>query len=600
MSHLDKIKKFIVQNFFVYQDIRKAYTILGPYVSKYKLEYIGLFFFLLLDIFLTIAFAWFLGNVTDAAVQSQYEQFTWLIPLGITFLLLSLTSTYYSIYLESVTVNAVKKELRGFLLSHVLRLPAHQIQQLRSGELITHFTNDINSILGLIGRHLLEFIRLPLIFIAVFIYMASLNLSLAVMCLFIIPLALVTGAIFGLLLRKNSRLILNLNGKMNGFLTETFQGFQVIRSFTLENKIHKKYTHHNEELYKLELKNAKLHGWFSMGSEAAGSISFIAALSLGAYFVTKDLLTIGSLLAFVNLMNHLVYPLTGLASQWGALQKSLAAMERMKEILDRSPEVKELPFYSKIPNTPISIDFEHVTFGYERNQNVISDFNLSIPSGKVVAIVGPSGAGKTTILNLLQGFYSPNSGDIKINDIPISELSQAELRSSISYVHQETFLFSGTIKENLELARPDVTEAEIIEACQHAFIHDFICSLPEQYHTEIGERGIRLSGGQKQRLSIARALLKDSPILLLDEATSALDNETEEYVQAALEKLMRNRTTIVIAHRLSTIHHADMIVVMDEGQIKQIGKHHDLIAVNGLYQSLYQKQYLNQSTIVTI
>ncbi|WP_267879719.1 ABC transporter ATP-binding protein [Caldalkalibacillus mannanilyticus] len=452
--------------------------------------------------------------------------------------------------------------------------------------------------MGLIGSSLIQFIRLPLIFIAVFIYMSYINLTLTLLCLTIIPFALLSGGVFGLLLRKNSRLILNLTGRMNGFLTESFQGFHVIRSFTMEKRLHKKYAEHNQELYNLEKKNANLNGWFQTGSEAAGSISFIACLSVGAYFVTNDLLTIGSLLIFINLMSHLIYPLTGLAGLWGSLQRSLSAVERISDVLDLSPESPDLPAYVPKDLATKSIEFDNITFSYDVDTQLIQQVNLLIPSGKVIAIVGPSGAGKTTLLNLLQGFYTPQEGRILIDDTPIDQLSTSTLRSSIAYVHQETFLFSGSIRENLLIARPDVTEEEMIRSAIHANIHSFIMSLPDQYDTEIGERGVRLSGGQKQRMAIARALLKDAPILLLDEATSALDSETEHQVQEALERLMKDRTTLIIAHRLSTIQHADMIVVMDQGRIVQTGTHHDLISVDGLYRDLNRRQKDQDNTFI--
>ena len=217
---------------------------------------------------------------------------------------------------------------------------------------------------------------------------------------------------------------------------------------------------------------------------------------------------------------------------------------------------------------------------------MFDQFDLHIPAGKVIAFVGPSGAGKSTLFNLLQGFYQPQTGTIRINGMPIEELSFADLRSAIAHVPQETFLFGGTFRENLVMARPSVQEEEMIEACRSAYIHDFIQSMPDGYDTQIGERGVKLSGGQKQRLAIARAILKDAPILLLDEATSALDGETEYLVKRALDELMKNKTTLVIAHRLSTIQTADLIIVIDNGKIVQKGKHEDLILQKGLYQKL--------------
>lgn len=267
-------------------------------------------------------------------------------------------------------------------------------------------------------------------------------------------------------------------------------------------------------------------------------------------------------------------------------QRSVAALERVMDVLEKQADHEELPTFTPPLHNTGEIVLQDIHFSYIEDQPVLENFNLQIPAGKVTALVGPSGAGKSTLFNLLQGFYRPQSGQLWIGGKPIQEYSASELRSSIAHVPQETFLFSGTVRENLLIARPNITEKEMVEAAISAEIHDFILSLPKGYDTEIGENGIKLSGGQKQRVAIARAILKDAPILLLDEATSALDGETEYYVKEALDELMRGRTTIVIAHRLSTIQNADLIMVMDHGRIVQQGTHKELIKQRGLYQNL--------------
>ena len=349
--------------------------------------------------------------------------------------------------------------------------------------------------------------------------------------------------------------------------------------------------------YQLELKNAKLQGWYSSAGNLLNSVVFLFSLCLGAYFVSINTMTVGHLLTFTNLVGYLVYPLTGLASQWAAFQRSLAAMERIINLLDKPVDSKELPSYSPKIKEVQSINFENLTFSYDGKRNIFEKFNLQIPENKVVALVGPSGAGKSTLFHLLQGFYQPLAGEIKINGTPTKDLTLADLRSAIAHVPQDTFLFGGSIRENLLMARPSIDETEMVTACQSACIHDFILSLPEGYDTQIGERGIKLSGGQKQRIAIARAILKDAPILLLDEATSALDSETESYVQQALNELMKNQTTLIIAHRLSTILQADQIVVIDGGEIVQKGSHEELIKQKGLYQKLHDSSFIRNEKV---
>nr|WP_318505153.1 ABC transporter ATP-binding protein [Bacillus sp. T3] len=434
-------------------------------------------------------------------------------------------------------------------------------------------------------------IRLPVIFIAVFIYLLQINWLLCLISILVAPVAVLGGVFFGVKLKKNGRMIHELVANINSLLAESFQGLQVIRSFTLEKSTFQHFTTKNKQYYKLELDNSKLQGWYYSGGYLINSVAFMINLCLGAYFVSKGNMTVGSLLTFTNLAGHLVYPMTGIAGQWAGFQRSVTALERLINLLERPTATKDLPCFTSTISNIKSIEFQAVNFSYDENKEVFADFNFRIPAGKIIAFVGPSGAGKTTLFNLLQGFYKPQSGKIVINGRCTAELSLEALRSAIAFVPQETFLFGGTIRANLLLARPDINEDELITAAIHANIHDFIMSLPDGYDTEIGERGILLSGGQKQRIAIARAILKDAPILLLDEATSALDSETEYKVKEALDRVMRNRTTLVIAHRLSTIQHADLIIVLDEGKIVQQGTHEQLMIVPGLYRNLHDKNF---------
>ncbi|TXC92425.1 ABC transporter ATP-binding protein [Metabacillus litoralis] len=579
-----------ILNEFNFTGIRNTFKLVSPYIFKNVKFYVLLIILLFVDILLTIGFAWFFGAITDAAVQGQFEKLKSLIPIILTLIVISLFSTFFKTFLESYITSNIRRKLKDHVLKQILLISPEKISKQRSGDLLTHFTNDISSIDGVIGSNLIYLIQLPLVSIAVFIYMLQINWQLSVISLFIIPFAIIIGGIFGILIRNNSRNIYNKIGDINSNLTETFQGLSVIRSFTLENFSIKKISNLNNQLFKLEVKNAKLRGNFYVIGEAISSITYIASLCLGAFFVSKGQISVGSLLTFVTLMQHLINPLTGLAGIWGSFQTSASAVERLSNVLEVKTENSELPIYKNKGRFPEKIKFRNVTFSYKPQTTIIKNLNLEIPTGKVVAIVGPSGAGKTTLFQLIQGYYKPQLGQILMDDVPINNLSPSELRSTYALVAQETFLFSGSIKDNLLLARPNITQNEMINATMHANIHEFIMTLPEQYETEIGERGVRLSVGQKQRIAIARAILKDAPILLLDEATSALDSESEFHVKLALDHLMKNLTTLVIAHRLSTIQHADLIVVMDNGEIVQTGTHEKLIKEEGMYKRLTQIQ----------
>jgi ATP-binding cassette, subfamily B, bacterial len=577
--------------YFTMKGFTKTFNLLWPLIMRHRKAYLVLFILLGIDIFLTIAFAKFFGDITDAAVRADFEKIKSLIPIGIFLVSTSIISSFIEIYFETVATNGVKRDLKNHLFSHILRLPTNKTASLRSGELISHFTNDIHSLDGVIGYSLINLIRLPIIFLAVFIYLIQINVTLSLLSLFVTPIAVAAGVVFGLLLRKNSRTIQRLVGRINNHINETFHGSSVIRSFTLEKLSFKRFVRKNEELYQLELQNAKLQGWFHSGGSLVSSMTFYVCLLLGAYYVSKGSMTVGSLLTFVNLVNHLVYPLTGLAGQWARFQRSIAAVERIVDVLEEPIDSMDLPSYTTAKPIKKMIHFQNITFSYDENKKVFNNFNLIVPAGKVVAIVGPSGAGKSTLFSLLQSFYKPQSGAIYIDKTSADDLTLSELRSTIANVPQETFLFAGTIKENLLIARPDIIEEEMISAAKDACIHDFIMELPNGYDTEIGERGVKLSGGQKQRIAIARAILKNAPILLLDEATSALDSETEFYVKRALDELMKDRTTLVIAHRLTTVQNADLIIVLDDGKVVQTGTHGDLIQAPGLYQNLYQLHF---------
>jgi ATP-binding cassette, subfamily B, bacterial len=582
-----KLDLFIKQ-YFTMKDFRRTYFFVKPFILKHWKAYLSILLLLGLDICLTIAFAKFYGQITDAAIHGGYQLILSFIPYGGFLILLSIISNVSYSYLNTIAINGVKRDMKNHLFHHVLRLPTGVASNYQSGELMSHFSNDINGVDGVIGSNLISLIRLPIIYIVVFIYLVNINLILCLVSLVVAPIAALSGVVFGLLLRKNGRLIHRLVGNINSLLSETFHGFAVIRTFTLEKMQYKKYARQNQKLFQLELENAKLRSWYNTGGQLIGSITYIVNLSVGALFVSNGVLSVGALLTFLNLVTHLFYPITGLAGLWAGLQRSVAALERVLDVLEKPADFHDLPSFSPTMERVETIEFDNVNFSYENSNNVLENFDLEIPTGKMIALVGPTGAGKSTLFNLLQGFYKPQSGDIRFSGKSIQEFSASELRSAIAHVTQETFLFAGTVRENLLIARPNVTEKEMVEAAIIAEIHDFILSLPKGYETEIGENGMKLSGGQKQRMAIARAIIKDAPILLLDEATSALDGETEYHVKEALQGLMKDRTTIVIAHRISTIQNADVIMVMNHGRIVQKGTHRELISQNGLYRRLHE------------
>ncbi|WP_227394750.1 ABC transporter ATP-binding protein [Jeotgalibacillus aurantiacus] len=576
-----------IKQYLSIKEFNKIFQLLAPYVWKYKKSYAVMVLLLLTGIGVTLIFAWFMGNVIDAAISGDFERLSNLIVIGLLISGYRIISNFIWIYVETTSMNNIKKDLNQDLYKHILTLSPHDLNRAHSGEWMSHFTNDIQSVNAVVGRGLLNLIQFPIMITAALIYLMSISWKLSLITLSVAPIALVAGGVFGLLLKNNGAKIHETISELTKKLNDTFHGMTVIRSFTLENLFNTQYRKQTEDLYKLELKEAKIQGTFFAGGQAIASLTFLISLLMGAYFVGQGAITAGMLLTFVNLVNLLVTPLTGFAGQWAGYQRSITALERVVKVFDQSKTTDELPYKKDTIQLKEDIKIEKVDFSYEKNNRLFQDLSLTLPAGKVSAFVGPSGAGKSTLFQLLMRFYDVQKGAIKIEGRSISDWDLAELRSAISYVPQDTFLFSGTVAENLTLGAVDIPYEKMVQAAKDANIHDFIITLPERYQTELGERGIRLSGGQRQRIAIARALLKDAPILLLDEATSALDSETEMLVKTALQRLMEGRTTIMIAHRLSTIRHADVIFVFKEGQLVQSGMHQDL-KNEGLYKELIE------------
>ncbi|GAE44204.1 ABC transporter transmembrane domain-containing protein [Mesobacillus boroniphilus] len=366
-----KVKQLITiaNQYFSMKDIRKTFSMLKPFFLKHWKAYSALLFLLGFDIFFTIAFAWFFGNITDAAIRSDFEELKRLIPIGIGLTVLNIISNFCDIYFETIASNGLKKDLKEYLFKHILNLPAGVASNLRSGDLLSYFTNDIHSIDGVTGSSLINLIRLPLTYIAVLIYLFQINWVLSMISILIAPIAIVAGAGFGLLLKRNGRKLHSLIAQINNTLSETFQGFQVIRSFTLEKKVFEKFTRENDDYFKLELENAKLQAGI-IPEYLISSVVFLTCLSLGAYFVYQKEMSVGSLLTFTNLVGYLVYPLTGLAGQWAGFQRSITAIERIIELVEKPVASLELAAYSPVKSNMKSLEFKNITFSYDENKMI--------------------------------------------------------------------------------------------------------------------------------------------------------------------------------------------------------------------------------------
>jgi ATP-binding cassette, subfamily B, bacterial len=379
-------------------------------------------------------------------------------------------------------------------------------------------------------------------------------------------------------------------GTMTERLTDLLAGFHIIKMFPIENLIMGRYKDANSETMRLCIRKARIGAFLDSTNFLLIWLSFGGALSAGAYMILYKYIDFGTMLAVINLLNGVVFMFTSLGNFIAQIQGSLAGANRVFELLDE-PVEPERYVLKKTEDTAAMVELQDIGFSYNGTDRVLDGVSLSIGKGQMAALVGPSGGGKSTVLKMLLGYYPPQEGNIVVNAKSIGQYSLTELRDMMAYVPQDAYLFDGTVEENIWYGRPKATREEVIAAAEAANAHGFITELPEGYATKVGERGTRLSGGQKQRIAIARALLKNAPILLLDEATSALDSESEQLVQDALNRLMQGRTTIAVAHRLSTIRHADVIYVIEGGEVVEKGNHTELAEGEGLYNRLYELQF---------
>ena len=489
-------------------------------------------------------------------------------------------------------------DLRVRLYSYLQQLSLSFFEGTSTGELMSRVTNDVNALESFVthGSALAAIALLRLVGAAIILFV--LEWQLALLVLIPVPLLAVALRYFNARVRPIYRRVRDRMGDINAQLQDSLSGIQVIQAFNQEERELQRFAVESENYYHARVQGIRYWSTFFPATGFVASLGTAIVLGAGAVMVVRGELSLGTLVAFLAYVTSFYEPINRLTEIDNVFQQAIAAGERILELLDESSEIADAPDAVELPLIQGEVSFSQVHFRYGENesaansdqQNVLHDVTFTIMPGEMVALVGPSGAGKTTLFNLLCRFYDPIAGQVTVDGHDLRAVKLASLRQQIAVVLQDTFLFNSTVRENLLYGKPTATDEELHEAAKAAHAHDFIETLPDRYDTEIGERGVKLSGGQKQRLALARAILADPRILILDEATSSVDAEAEYLIQQALESVLDGRTSLVIAHRLSTIRNADKIIALEDGRIIEVGDHRDLLQRGGLYSQLYRRQ----------
>jgi subfamily B ATP-binding cassette protein MsbA len=503
--------------------------------------------------------------------------------------------TFLSSFFMKGIGHRVVKRLRDDLYGHLLYQSSSYYDRTPTGELMSRLTNDVDKIHQAISGSMADFIEEIFILLALLVGVFIIDFRLAVVSFVITPLAIIPLAAFSRQLKKKSLVGQRKMAQIYNLIHESITGNKIVKAFTSEEFEIKKFFQATASYFKTCMKLAWIGSLSSPFMEFIGGVVGAFILYVGSRRIGQGAISPGDFGAFVMAIFMMYTPINRLNRANNVIQQAVASHERIKEILGSAPQIQDRPDAYPLPPVRGKVRFENVSFCYNETRPTLVDISFEVETNKTAAFVGLSGAGKTTIVNLLSRFYDPTSGEITIDGINIRDVTLSSLRAQIGLVTQDIILFDDTVRNNIAYGLDSISEDRIIEAAKAAKAHEFIMALPQQYGTRIGEKGGLLSSGQRQRLAIARALLKNPPILILDEATSALDTESERLIQIALDNAMRDRTTLVIAHRISTIRNADNIFVIDNGRIAEAGNHDKLYAQNGIYRKLYDLQFPEQA-----
>lgn len=536
-------------------------------------------------------YAGLIRPLVDKVILGGEKAGIWLVPAVVIGLaLFKGVVRYLQEYCIRTTGQLAVMNLRNDLYSHLMRLSMRFYSGHSSGNLMSRVLNDINEMQRAVSTILVDALRESISLVALTAVAFYQDWQLASVAFLVIPLSILPGSVIGRKIKNYSLRGQKRLGTLTAVLQESLAGIKVIKACGREAQGVANFQRENDSYYQLLRKTLKYDAITHPVVELLSFAGMAAVLAFGLQRILSGSITEGQLFSFIAAMMMMFTPMKKLTRVYNGLQRALGAAERVFEVLDEVPEIADRPGATELPRVRGDVEFDDVCFAYGETP-VVCNLSLRVRPGEVIALVGPSGGGKSTLAGLLNRFFDPDAGTIRIDGHDISRVTQASLKANLAMVDQETFLFNDTIRNNIRFGNPAASDADVERALRLACAEDFTRQLPEGLDTFIGDRGTLLSGGQRQRLCIARAIVRDAPLLVLDEATSALDTESETIVQRALTNLMRNRTTFVIAHRLSTVLHADRIVVLDQGRVCEEGSHSQLLARGGLYKKLYDLQF---------
>ena len=591
------------------RDFKGTMRKLIAYMSAYRGAIVIVFLFAVASTASSIAGPKILGNATTKLFEGVMAQLNntgsidfdyigriVLITLGL-YLLSSLFAYIQGWIMADVSTN-IAYRFRRDISEKMNRMPLKYFDRTTHGEVLSRITNDVDTINQTLSQSLTQLITSFVTVVGILIMMLSISWLMTLVALIVIPLS---GIVVSVIVRQSQKFFKEQQdylGNVNGHVEEMYGGHIVMKAFNGEEESVRKFDESNNKLFDVAWKSQFLSGMMMPIMMFIGNLGYVAVSILGGYLVIKKNIAVGDIQAFIQYVRSFTQPITQLANISNVLQQTAAAAERVFEFLAEEEEIPDTQSPVALANVTGHVEFKDVRFGYSPDKIIINNFSAEAKPGKKVAIVGPTGAGKTTMVKLLMRFYDVNDGAILVDGHDIRDYTRHDLRKMFGMVLQDTWLYNGPIMENIRYGRPDATDAEVIAAAQMAHVDHFVHTLPEGYNMVLNEETSNISQGQMQLLTIARAFLADPKILILDEATSSVDTRTEVLIQRAMDRLMKNRTSFVIAHRLSTIRNADLILVMDHGDIVEQGTHEELLAAQGFYHNLYMSQFATQAEVL--